>query len=388
MDAAIFDELQQTLASAGPQAAIDRLCADLRGRKDYGSLFYALLMKRRHEMGVSPIPTGPSQDLPEKVHAEYENAIRDAGHTVGKLYLDEGDIPHAWIYYRMLGETEPVARALSDVHPGEGEDCQQLVDIAFHQGVHPQKGFDLILDRFGLCSAITMASNMEMPQGPQGPDVREYCVKRLVRALYNDLRERLKAEIERQDGKAPETGTVPELMAGRDWLFAEEFAHIDVSHLGSVVQMSVNLNPCEELGLARELCAYGAKLSPRFHYASDPPFDDQYRDYGVFLAILAGDGVEEGLAHFRAKADNADKETVGTYPAQVLVNLLLRLNRPTEALEVARKHLAATDGQPISCPTVSELCQRTGDYRALAEVARQQGDPVNFVAGLIAANGK
>jgi hypothetical protein len=387
MDATTFDELQATLTEQGPQAAIDRLCGDLRARKDYGNLFYALLMKRRHAMGVSPIPTGPSQELPEKLHPEYENAIRESAQTVGKLYLDEGDIPHAWPYYRMLGETEPVARALEMAHPGEGEDCQQLVDIAFHQGVHPQKGFDLILERYGLCSAITMASNMEMPQGPQGPAAREYCVKRLVRALYDELRDRLRAEIERQEGKLPEAGTVPELMAGRDWLFAEEFAHIDVSHLGSVVQMAVNLSPCPELGLARELCAYGAKLSPRFHYASDPPFDDQYRDYGVYLAIIAGDDVEEGIAHFRAKADNADPDTVGTYPAQVLVNLLLRLDRPEEALEVARKHLSVTDGQPLSCPTVTELCQRTRDYRTLAEVSREQGDPVHFVAGLIAAGG-
>jgi hypothetical protein len=381
-----FVELEQMLAQQGPGAAIDKLCADLRARKDYRSLFYALLMKSRHEMGVSPIPTGPSQDLPEKLHPAYESAIREAGQTVGRLYLDDGDIARAWDYYRMLGEPEPVARALDNFQPGESDDCQQIVDIALHQGVHPRKGFDLILERYGLCSAITTASNMEMPQGPQGPAVRDYCVKRLVRALYDELRERLRAEIERQEGKAPEATTVPELIAGRDWLFAEEFAHIDVSHLGSVVQMSVNLSPCEELGLARELCAYGAQLSPRFHYSSDPPFDDQYRDYGVFLAILVGDRVEEGIAHFRAKADNADPETVGAYPAQVLVNLLLRLDRPKEALEVARKHLTVTDGQPLSCPSVAELCQRTGDYRALAEAAREQGDPVHFVAGLIAAN--
>ncbi len=376
-----YDQLQQTLRQEGPAAAIDRLCADLRERKDYGNLFYALLMKKRHALGVSPVPTGPAQDVPEHLQGDYENAIREAGRLVGQLYLDEGDIPRAWMYFRMLGEPEPVARALEGARPGEGEDCQPLVDIAFHQGVHPKRGFDLILERYGLCSAITMAGGMEFPPGSE---VREYCIQRLVRALYQELQERLKAEVVRREGSAPEGASVRELMAGRDWLFEEEFAHIDVSHLSSVVQMSMHLTPGEELNLARELCAYGQRLSGRYSYSSDPPFEDQYRDYGTYLAILAGDQVEEGIAHFRAKADNADPETVGSYPAEVLVNLLLRLGREKEALEVARKHLANPDGRPLSCPSVGELCQRTRDYRTMAEVAREQGDPVHFLAGLIA----
>src|SRR5207253_2205211 len=45
-----LDELQSTLRQTGPAAAIDRLCTQLREDKDYRSLFYALLMKRRIEL--------------------------------------------------------------------------------------------------------------------------------------------------------------------------------------------------------------------------------------------------------------------------------------------------------------------------------------------------
>src|SRR5438034_3218106 len=117
MDPAEFDELAQTLSAKGPSSAIDQLCTNLRERKDYASLFYALLMKKRHELGVSPVPTGASADLPDAVHEAYENAIRDAGRLVGQLYLDERDIPHAWAYYRMLGEPQPVAEALDKFRP-------------------------------------------------------------------------------------------------------------------------------------------------------------------------------------------------------------------------------------------------------------------------------
>jgi hypothetical protein len=174
-------------------------------------------------------------------------------------------------------------------------------------------------------------------------------------------------------------------MEGHGWLFEDEFYHVDVSHLSSVVQMSTALSAGQALEQARELCEYGQRLSPRFRYAGDPPFEDRYRDFGVYLAILAGDRVEEALAHFRAKADNADPETVGSYPAEVLVNLLLRLDRPAEALDVARRHLAGVTDRPLTCPGVVELCQKVRDYRTLAEVAREQGDAVHYVAGLIAA---
>ena len=384
MDATLYDDLNQTFQKEGAGTAIDRLCGILRAHKDYSNLFYALLLKKRHELGVSPIPTGPAQELPQAVHEEYEEAIRQAGRMVGELYLKEGNIPHAWAFYRMLAEPEPVRAALENANPGEGEDCQQLVDIALHQGVHPKKGFDLLLERFGICSAITTLGGQEFPHGAE---VRDYCIKRLVRALNDELRERLSAEIAHQEGKPSEVRSVSALIAGRDWLFQDDFYHIDVSHLGAVVQMSVHLGPSEELALARELCAYGQKLSPRFQYASDPPFENQYRDYGIYLAVLAGEDVEGGLAHFRAKAAQADPETVGTYPAEVLVNLLLRMDRPREALDIARQYLAKVDDRRLTCPGIAELCQRTGDYGILAEVAREQDNPVYFVAGLVAQKG-
>jgi hypothetical protein len=381
MESTIFDELQQTLREQGPDAAIDRLCATLRERKEYDKLFYALLMKKRHELSVYPVPTDAAQSLPDAVQKPYEVAIREAGRLVGHLYLKENDIPRAWMYFRMLGEPEPVARALEQYRFKEDEDCQQLIEIAFHQGVHPRKGFDWIVERYGICSAITQVSGQEFPQ----LEVRQYCVKGLVRALYDQLRLRLVEDIARREGKAPAEETIAALMAGRDWLFEDEFSHIDVSHLASIVQMSISLPPCAELQMARELCDYGRRQKPRYRYPGDPPFENQYDDYAVYLAILAGDRVEEGLAHFRGKVENSDLTQIGTFPAAVLVNLYVRLDRLPEALAVARRYLAGAEGPPPACPSIVELCKETKDFQTLAEVAREQGDPVHFMAGLLAA---
>jgi hypothetical protein len=381
----IFDELQETLAKQGPGAAVERLCTALRESKEYDKLFYALLMKKRHELGVYPVPTDAAQFLPDAAQKPYEDAIREAGRLVGQLYLQARDIPRAWMYFRMLAETEPVARALEDYRFTEDEDCQQLVDIAFHQGVNPRKGFDWILERYGICSAITQVSGHEFPQ----LEIRQYCVSGLVRALYDQLRGRLVEDIAGREGKAPPSEqSIRDLMAGRDWLFEDEFSHIDVSHLSSIVQMSISLSPCPELQLARELCDYGRRQKPRFQYPGDPPFEDHYQDYAVYLAIVAGERVEEGLAHFRAKVENNDLSKIGTFPAAVLVNLYVRLNRLAEALAIARRYLSKADGPPPACPSIAELCKETNDFETLAAVAREQQDPVHFVAGLLAAQNR
>jgi hypothetical protein len=382
MEPQLFDDLAQTLHKSGPDATIDRLCHELQERKDYAGLFYALLMKKRHELGVSPVPTGSNQDLPASSHQAFEDGIRDAARTVGQLYLSEGQIPQAWAYFRMLGETAPIVEALEKVELSEDQDCQPLIDIAFHQGVLPVKGFDWVLQRYGICSAITTLSGGELPFPPE---VRAACVRKLVRALHAELLERLRGEISRQQGFAPTGKTVRDLIAGRDWLFADDFYHIDLSHLNATVQMATQLEGGDELPLARELCAYGQRLSPKFRYQSDPPFEDQYVDYDKYLSILTGEDVEGGLDYFRAKAAAADPETVGTFPAEVLVNLLLRLGRADEALEVTRRHLAPLGEARLSCPSLVEQCQKTGRYDVLAEVARAQGHVVNFVAGMIAA---
>src|SRR5260370_18602677 len=115
----------------------------------------------------------------------------------------------------MIAEPQPVAAALEACQPGESDDIQQLVQIAFYENVNPRKGFDWVLGRFGICNAITTVSSQELPHTPE---VKEYCVRQLVRALHAELCERLGADIQRREGSVPATKSVRELLAGRDWL--------------------------------------------------------------------------------------------------------------------------------------------------------------------------
>jgi hypothetical protein len=376
-----FATLKDELATAGPRAAAERLCDQLREAGDFQALFYALLLKKRVQLGVSPFPTGPAADLPEAVHAEYEQAIREAGREVGHIYLKRNELAKAWGFFRMLGEPEPVRAALDAYTPGEEDDTYAVVDIAWQQGVYPTKGFDLVLARSGICSAITMVGGADLSRSP---DVRDHCVKGLVRALYDQLKERLSGDLSARGVKVPADASVRELITGRDELFTDDAYHIDTSHLSSVVQFAMHLPACPEQALAAELCEYGAKLSPNLQGDTHPPFENGYADYKVYLDIVADRNREAGLEHFKAKLPAA-KDVGNTLPAEVLVNLLLRLDRLTDAVAVARENLSDVGEQELSCPPLAELARRAKDYETLAASAEQNGDAVTYLAGLIAA---
>lgn len=380
-DPSLFTTLQERLETSGPLAAVDQLCEELKATEDLQSYFYAKLMRKRIELQVSPFPSGPASDLPPETHEAYEEAIREAGREVGQSYLERGDIGKAWMFFRLIGEPEPVRQAIANYQPGDGDDPYPVIEVAWQQGVLPEKGFDLVLDRNGVCSAITMVHTSDLSSNPS---LRQYCIARLVTALSEQLRERLRSDLQSRGDQPNADASIAELLAIRPDLVTEDTYHIDVSHLSSVVQMAMHLTPCPELDLARELCLYGSRLSSALKGDQDPPFENTYDDYKVYLDILAGVDVESGLAHFRAKLPAAAEEG-NSYPAEILVNLLVKLDRLAEALAVAREHLATMDERKLSCPGVHELARRLGDFAILSEISKTRSDPVNFLAGLIAA---
>ena len=383
LDTAAYERLQATLAARGAAAAVDELVAELRKGDDTQGLFYALLMKKRVELGVSPFPTGPANELPPETHEPYEDAIRDAGRHVGGLLLARKEYSKAWAFYRMLNEPEPVRDALDAFTPGPDDDVYPIIEIAWQGGLLPKKGFDLVLDRHGICSAITMVSGSDLASNP---DLREYCITNLARALHAQLTERVRNDLTGRGVTVPDGATIPQLVNLDPALFADDAYHIDTSHLSSVVQMSTQLPPGAGVNFARELCAYGRKLAPNLQGNNDAPFEENYDDYLAYLNVIAGEKVEEGLKRFEAKAAREAAEGA-TYAAQVYVNLLLKADRPADALAAAKRFLLAEDDRNLICPGVNELARRVGDFGALSEAAKARNDAVGYLASLIAAKG-
>jgi hypothetical protein len=293
-----FDAFDETLRAAGPEAAIEQLIRHLDQRGQFRALLDALLPKARHELGLPLIQVGSLADLPESARARFEEHYLEAIRSVGQRFLDAGDIPGAWPYFRAIDEPEPVARAIDAYSPADGDErLGQVVEVAFNHGANSRKGFELILDHYGTCSAISAFEHL-----PPDESVRVACAERLVRQLHEHLMANLRAVIaQRGQPLPPEGAPAAALLEGRDWLFADDAYHLDVSHLAAVVRIAPMLTDPATIALAVELTEYGEKLSPRHRSEGEPPFEAIYEDHGLYLRALIGRDVDTAIAHFRAK---------------------------------------------------------------------------------------
>ncbi|MDB5351686.1 MAG: hypothetical protein JWN86_2933 [Planctomycetota bacterium] len=380
----LFDTFDSTLSHSGPEAAIDHLVAAMEEKGDPRALLDALLLKARHDLGLPSVQVGPLSEIEEPARTKFEDRYVEAIRYVGTRLLNKGDLVSAWPYFRAIGEKEPIIAALDAFSPGDGqESVGHVVEIAFNQGVHPRRGFELILDHFGVCSAISSFEGL-----PPDETIRRGCSESLVRRLHEHLIMSLRAEVERRGEALPPEGTsVPRLIEGRDWLFADDAYHLDVSHLGAVVRVAPMAEDRETLEKAVELTEYGRHLSDRHQYDGEPPFDRLYEDHGIYLRGLLGRDEDTAISHFGQKLPPIDPDGDGdTLPAQILVRLLVRMGRLEEAIDVSAEHLARVPEGMLMVPGLTQLCGRAGRLDRLAMSARALGDPVKYAAAILSAS--
>jgi hypothetical protein len=376
-----FDSLERALDSGGPAAAIESLIAQLIASGEYRALLDALLLQARHELGLPLFLSCALGEIPDPPRSQYEERYVAAIRLVGSKFLEAGDIPTAWAYYRAIGENEAVEAAIEAYHPAENDErLGAIIEVAFNHGVCPRRGFDLILQQYGTCPAISAFEQL-----PLDAVIRTDCAIRLIRHLHRELSANLRAEISSRGQAAPAEGSrIADVVQAHPWLFADESYHIDISHLASVVRMSTLVLDPEALTLAADLAEYGGRLSPRLQFEGPPPFQQIFADHAVYLRALLGQDIDHAIEHFEAKvAAGAEADPDDTMPAQALVNLLARLGRPGAAIDVAAAHLVDMPESALSCPSVAQLCQRAGDLDRLARIARDHDDLVNFTAARI-----
>lgn len=380
------ESLKATRDREGASAMLDQLTARLIERGEFRALLDALLLKARFDLGLPAVQAGPLARIPEPERSRYEERYVEAIREVGSRFLNAGDIPSAWPFFRAISEPEPVARAIDSYAPKPEGDEQlgAIIEVAFHHGANPLKGYELILDHYGICNAISSFEGL-----PQDESIRVPSVERLVKHLHEHLTFSLRADIERQGKPMPDAGaSIARIVADRPWLFDDDAYHVDISHLGAVVRLSVMLTGPDSLRQAIDLTEYGRRLSHRHQYESDPPFERLYDDHGVYLRALAGEDVDAAIAHFRGKlpkldaGDEAEGEIDSTR-AQVLVRLLCRLNRNDEAIDVAAEHLAGIPEGALACPSLAQLCERAGRLDRLEQSAAERGDLVQYAAAIL-----
>jgi hypothetical protein len=375
---AIYDEMTQALAAGGPDAALEKLAAHLKSAFQYHDLFDVRLMQARLRAGLPVVWTKTMDELPEPGRTQVEDASIEACREVGKGLLSVGRVREAWMYLRPAGEKAFTAQALEEIVKEDESLAEDVIEIALNEGVNPRLGFQLMLNSYGLCNAVTTYDS-QMPGRPKADRIAVASL--LVEHIHNELLQNVKADINRQQGSMPAENTLKELVHDREWLFENDNYHTDSTHLAAIVRFAIVIDDPKLLRLAIDLTEYGKHLGASYHFPGDPPFIDVYPSHALYYRALVGENVDEAVAFFKAEAQQGlEDEEPGAIEAYI--GLLARIGRVIEAFdEAARLQQSGKRGSDLA-PTLQELADTSGDYNRLMEISKARGDLLGFAAGL------
>ncbi|MFM7843964.1 MAG: hypothetical protein ACKPEY_07000 [Planctomycetota bacterium] len=376
-----FDVVAAALKSGGVAAALAALSHELREAKKYHELFESLKMEVRHRIGL-PLLYGDSGDeLSESVRNQLEDGLIAACREVGTCLLSEGRVREGWLYLRPVGDKRAAAELLRSVE-AEDERVEELIDVCLREAVDVERGFQLVLQNYGTCNAITTFES-EMPRHSRAD--QRIAAELLLRHLYRELTANVKADIARQEGQMPSESTLRDLVAERPWLFQELSYHVDTTHLAAVVRFARLLDQPELLRLALDLTEYGRRLHSQFQYAGDEPFAELYPSHARFFQALLNEDREASLAFFRQQAEACDPSHSGTGPIEVYIDLLARVGQAQEALTASLRLLPGTTPSQGLAPSLLDLAQQSGQYDIVAEHCKERVDLLGYTAALVHA---
>jgi hypothetical protein len=373
-----FEQLDAAL-DEGAAAVIERLIDQLRERKKFHHLFEALKLRLRQHMGLPLWEHTPGDQLDPTLRDQYEEGLIEACREVGLLLLENGQVRDGWMFLQPVGDTAAAAKALRALEVDD-DNLDEIVDVALHAGVDPELGFSLVLDRYGVCNAIT---TFEQVMPGRSPAAQQAAATLLLQRLHGDLLASVQGDIARQEGAEPAQSTLRELLFDRDWLLAENAYHIDTTHLAAVVRFARLLDDPEQLRLAIDLTEYGRRLGSQFQYRHDEPFTDFYPAHALYFHALLGEEVDAAVRYFREKAENLDPRQHGTMPIEVYVDLLARLERYDQAVEASITLLPHDMPTLGFAPPLFELCRRAGRFDRLMEHCRHRDDLLGYACALM-----
>lgn len=379
-----FESLQAQLASAGPDAVLEAAAEQFRQQKRFHELFEVLKMQVRRRIGLPLMYSDTPDDLDESQRTQLEDGLIAACREVGTLLIRSGRVREGWMYLRPVGDKAEAVQLLSAVEP-EDDNLDELVEVLLHEGIDIGRGFGLVLNTYGTCNAITTydQSVARRSRAEQAP-----AAKQLLERVHSELVANVRGDVARQEGSQPRDSTLAELVADREWLFADNAYHLDTTHLAATVRIARVLTDPADLRRALDLTEYGRRLNPQFQYTGDEPFADTYPSHALYYQALLGENVDEALAYFRTKAEMIDAHYHGMASIETYVDLLSRLGRHEEAIDAAVT-LTPDDANTTGWgPSLLELAGKAGAYEKVMNYCRQKGDLLGYAAALVQSTTK
>lgn len=374
-----FEEIEAAMQAGGTAAALTALIDKLRAERRPHELFDALSMQARHKLGLPLVMRQDLESVPEPQRSQLEESSLAVCREVGRMLLEEGKFREAWMYLRPTGETAAIRQAMESQEPNE-ELIDELIDVALNEAVHPGFGYQLVLDHYGTCNAIT---SFESSMYGKRKEDQQLVAGLLIEHLHAELLENLKSDVEAREGRPPTEDRIEAIVSSRGDLFQQFGSHIDVSHLQSTVRFARIVENKRQLALAFDLTEYGRRLHEDLQQPGEEPFVEFFAAHGLFFAAQLGEHVDRAIAHFRDRAENVDAHTQGCTSIEVYLALLARLGRHEEALQAAAE--LVKPGMQFSgfAPSMFELAEACNRFDIFSQLCRDRDDVVGFATGVM-----
>lgn len=379
-----LETMRNEFDRGGVDALLDRLIEDLRKEQDFPSLYQALQMRLRRDLGLPMLAPTPTDQLDEEAQRRLELGLVEACKEVGVGMIRAGSIREGFLYLRPVGDRSLVRGELDRVTPDD-ENIEDLIEILLGEGIDVGRGMRLLVDRMGTCQGITA---MESELAHRSREDQAAAATALIENLHSELTATLSGEVAAKEGERPTDKTLRGLIVDRDWLFDDNNYHTDTTHLSAVVRFARVVSDRQVLAKAIDLTHYGSALAPMLQYPGDEPFAEQYPSHRLFFEALVGRRQDEAAKFFAEKAETLRESNFGAYAAETLVDLLDRIGRPREALAAYERFVDPRRPALGIAPDLIELSREAGDFELALSQATQRGGAYELARTLLAAKGE
>lgn len=353
-------------SSQGIDEGLEFLRKQFLESNQYHRLFDVLKMKARRKLGLTLLHSQSDPPLEESIQTQLEDNLLDACREIAKLHLNEGNLNEGWVYLQPLGD-EPFARELIKSLQVTDDNFGAVVEVAFNNGVSPEYGYRVMLERSGTCNGIT-AFDVHAMQFDR--ETISSLASILLNHFHDEIRANVVDHVRKTIGSAEENASLSELLKQHDWLVREGGHHADATHLASVIRIARQVVTGEDLNKALSLAYYGCRLGSDFQFASDPPFENLYDDHRIWFEALTGKDVDAAIGHFSGKANEARGQYHETAAAEALVDLQIRTDRRDDAVESAVRLLLGQVEPDDIPPSAFEIAQSASQFEKLAQAFR------------------
>lgn len=378
-----FETFEATRRSQGLDQALDELCRHFIEQKRFHELFELRKLQLRLKLGLPVEQWNSIEELPSRQGQALEEGLLGICREVGTMLMRKGDFVSGWSYLEPVGDKK-LARDLLKQVEVTNENVEALVHLCIARGVDPPRGYQLVLDRFGTCAAITA---LETQLGNAPLEIRRKTTGMLVRHVYQELCRNIDRTL--NDGTDQLPGTCPaghlkELMTAHPELTAGLTHHMDTTHLASTIRNSPILTDPETIGMAIELAGYGSTLHEDFQYRGSAPFTATYTDTLEFLGVLGGQSSNANTLIDRlrniAATQRDDSKVLDS--AVWLVYLLDQLGRGADAIDAWLEFLHEVDDDSVIneniAPSLQQLASRYQLHDRVVTTLIQRGDLLGF----------